>query len=182
MINFKTTFRNLSNAELVNIVVTNPQDYTMEAIEVAKEILLSRGIAQPSNEVIEEAKTIELKKQEYIESNSDKFVKKLKIAIKTRNLYPLASFMFNSIIVFSLFSSLMSMLANKDKYNILGIIIYYILAILENIAILGIIPIVLFLLNRNIEKKQNHIFKIPASIFALYCFSLTILLFIIVIK
>ena len=193
MSNFKEKYLNMTDDELIKIAYVDTLDYTAEGIRTAKDILKSRGITQPSSEVIENAKTISKQQKESIEGYLDIFQsKKISKAIKKKDYFYIGKYIFWFVISYGIFSGLT---IGNGMRKWIEIIPYvetiksewlFILEIVFNIAIFGIFPVIFFIiyslkLSSSQRKERGLSLFMPKYIFFIYGISLFLFLVFVII-
>jgi len=193
MSNFKEKYLNMTDDELIKIAYVDTLDYTAEGIRTAKDILKSRGITQPSSEVIENAKTISKQQKESIEGYLDIFQsKKISKAIKKKDYFYIGKYIFWFVISYGIFSGLT---IGNSMRKWIELIPYletiksewlFILEIVFNIAIFGIFPVIFFIiyslkLSSSQRKERGLSLFMPKYIFFIYGISLFLFLVFVII-
>ncbi len=185
------TYSKLTDNELLIMVYFESSDYNEEAIKIAKSILDKRGLGQPSDEILQQAKNYH---SQLKESQKDQFAEKiqsrdvfrfgkLKQAFKEKNYYFIGKLSFWFVIGYGLYSGL-SIGSGRGKW--IELIPFaetiksewlFILEVVFNIAILGIFPIIFFIiyslkLSQEQRKERRLSLLMPKYIFFIYGISL----------
>ncbi|MCG2791127.1 MAG: hypothetical protein ABIK21_05265 [bacterium] len=193
MSNLKEKYLNMTDDELIKIVYVDTSDYTAEGIQTAKNILEDRGITQPSPEVLENAKNASKQQKESLDGYLDIFQsKKISKAIKKKDYFYIGTYIFWLIIGYGIFSGL-SIGTGMGKW--IELIPFaetiksewlFILEVVFNIAILGIFPVIFFIiyslrLSPEQRKERRLFLLMPKYIFFIYGISLFLFLVLVII-
>lgn len=183
----KKRYSELNDYELINIVYFKSSEYTEEAIKVAKSVLDERGLSQPSEEILQEAKKYkETPASDYDVFGDSLFEKgKLKQAVKKRNYLFIGKWLFWLVIFYGVISVYRmgppALSSNKilDQQTWLPILIIYFLEVAFTISIFGIIPVLFFLiysLRLSPEQRKQKVLSLfmPKYVFFTYVVSLLI--------
>ena len=194
MNNLKEKYSNMTDDELIKIVYVDTSDYTAKGIQTAKNILENRGITQPSPEVLEEAKNASKQQKETLDAYNrfDIFQsKKISKAIKKKDYFYIGTYIFWFIIGYGLYSGL-GIGHGKGKWIELIPFVetikpewLLILEVVFNIAILGIFPVIFFIiyslkLSPGQRKERRLSLLMPKYIFFIYGISLFLVLFLVI--
>jgi hypothetical protein len=195
MNNLKEKYSNMTDDELIKIVYVDTSDYTVKGIQTAKNILEYRGITQPSPEVLEEAKNASKQQKETLDvyNRFDIFQsKKISKAIKKKDYFYIGTYIFWFIIGYGLYSGL-GIGHGKGKWIELIPFVetikpewLLILEVVFNIAILGIFPVIFFIiyslrLSPEQRKERRLSLLMPKYIFFIYGISLFLFLVLVII-
>ena len=179
-------YSKLSDNELLIIVYFESSDYKEEAIEIAKSILDERGLSQPSDEILRQAKNYQIKLKKSSESDydvlGDNIVagRRLTQAVKKRDYLFIGKWLFWGIIGYGIFTELYRRTggATVERSRFPG----WILSVFEivfSIAIFGIIPVIFFFiyslkLSPKQRKEKGLTLFMPKYVFFVYVVSLLI--------
>jgi len=193
--NLEEKYLNMTDDELIKIVYVDTSDYTAKGIRTAKKILESRGVTKPSSEVLENAKIISKQQKENIDIDNylDIFQsKKISKAIKKKDYFYIVTYIFWFIIGYGLYSGL-GIGHGKGKWIELIPFVetikpewLLILEVVFNIAILGIFPVIFFIiyslrLSPEQRKERRLSLLMPKYIFFIYGISLFLFLVLVII-
>lgn len=192
MNDLKQKYSDLDDFELLRIVYFEYADYTEEAIQLAKSILIDRGLNQPSEEMIQKVK-------EYIETPVSEFdflddkkeeniFKKgnFRDAVKKKDYYLFGKLLFWLVVVYaftSVFLHEMNYLSPEKKlpenYGILEWFINNLIEIVFTITIFGLIPIIFLIfhslkLSKKQRKEKRLVLFLPSYILIIYGISIII--------
>jgi len=189
----RAQYSKLSDNELLIIVYFESSDYTEEAIKIAKSILDERGLSQPSEEILREAKKYKKTPASDYDVFGDSIFKKgkLKQAVKKRDYLFIGKWLFWFVIFYGVISVYRmgppALSSNKilAQQTWLPILIIYFLEIAFTIAIFGIIPILFFLiyslrLSPEQRKEKGLTLFMPKYVFFTYGVSLLIFISLII--
>lgn len=183
----KERYSKLSDEELLVIVYFESSDYKEEAIEIAKSILDERGLSQPSEEILQEAKKYKETPARNYDVFGDSIFKKgkLKQAVKKRDYLLIGKWLFWLVIIYGPLSIYRmgppALSSNKMLVQQiwLPIWIIYLLEIVSTIAIFGVIPVIFFFiyglkLSPKQRKEKGLTLFMPKYVFFIYVVSLLI--------
>lgn len=171
-------YSKLSDNELLIMVYSESSDYTNEAIDVAKSILDDRGLSQPSDKVLEQAKNYQTQIKKSEESIGDIFgEKKLKQAFKKRDYFFIGKWLFWFTISSGIYSALIGVEELASKRPLWAGWILFLLEIAFTIAIFGVIPVIFFFiyslkLPQSERKEKGLTLFMPKYVLILYGISL----------
>jgi len=182
----KERYSKLSDEELLVIVYFESLDYRQEAIEIAKSILDERGLSQPSDEILQQAKNYQIKLKNSPEGDydilGDNIVagRRLTQAIKKRNYLFIGKWLFWGIIGYGIFTELYRGTggATVERSWLPGWILS-VFEIIFTIAIFGIIPVIFFFiyslkLSPKQRKEKGLTLFMPKYVFFVYVVALLI--------
>lgn len=184
-------YSKLNDNELLIMVHFESSNYTEKAIKCAKSILNKRGLSQPSNEILQQAKNYQ---SQIKEAQKDKFAEeiqsrdifrfgKLKQAFKKKNYCLISKWLFWFIVGCGLYSGL-GIGSGKGKWIELIPFVeeiksewLFVLEVIFNIAIFGIFPVTFFIvyslkLSPEQRKERGLSLFMPKYIFFIYGISL----------
>lgn len=184
----RNLYSKFSDNELLIMVYFESLDYTQPAIEMAKTILVERGLESPSEELLKQANDYRIQLKENLEDRADIFKdKKLEKAIKKRDYYFIGKWVFGFIIACGIYSGLVS---DGSKWNDFarGELSYMGLSFMETtfwIAILGIFPIIFFIiysLKLSPEQRKERGLSLFVPKYILFIYGISLLIFIAFLK
>jgi hypothetical protein len=179
-------YSKLNDNELLFMVYFESSDYTEEAIKIAKSILDERGLSNPSNEILQQAKNYETQIRESLKNDRDIFgEKKLKQAIKKRDYYFVGKYLFWFTIGYGIYSALFGIKEMVVKRPLWPTWVLFLIEIVFTIAIFGIIPIVFFIvyslrLSSKQRKGRGLFLFMPKYVLFVYGISLLLLVVLII--
>jgi len=174
-------------------------DYTEKAIEIAKSILDERGLNNPSDDILQQAKAYqsqikEVQKDKFVEDiqSGDIFkTRALKQAFKGKDYCFIGQWLFWFIVGYGFFSGLGIGIGKGKWIDLIPFVEpiksewLFIIEIVFNIAIFGMFPVIFFIiyslkLSPEKRKERGLFFLMPKYIFFIYVISLFLFVTIVV--
>jgi hypothetical protein len=177
MNDLKKRYSELNDYELLNIVYFESDDYRKEAVDIAKSILLERGLGNPSEETLVKAKKHRVTPVSAFDDFKENIYgnKKLSKAVKKKDYLFIGKWLFWIVFIFAIFDAMRGY-SNIERDWLPPFFLFF-MEIFLTLAIFGIIPITFFIFySLNLSKEQRRKKKLsllmPKYVFFLYGFSL----------
>jgi hypothetical protein len=188
MSGLKKQYSELTDNELLCMTYFESSDYTEEAIKAAKVILDERGLSNPSNEILQQAKNYQGQIKEAQEEESAKAIRskgifgflKLALGIRNGNYCYLAKYAFWLVVCYGCYSGLNIGSGEGKLVSLFGPIkseFQFVLEVICFIAVFGTFPVIFFIiyslkLSPEKRKEQGLSLLMPKPIFIIYGVSL----------